>query len=202
LSYRADSPRERVLEAMVRVVAAEGYEAATVDSVVEQAGVSSAEFEAMFASKELCFLEAYEAVVDVLFASFRSAFEEAAAESWATRVTAGLRALVELLATEADIARMALVEIAAAGEDARYRYRLAMGRFLPFAEEGRSAAPGGEDLPEGTARFAVGGVLAMLFDEIRAGRGPRLPEILPELVFTLTMPFLGPEAAREAMRAA
>jgi len=202
LSYRADSPRERVLEAMVRVAAAEGYAAATVGDVIERAAVSREEFDAMFASKDVCFLEAYDAVVDVLLACFAEAFEAAAAEPWAAQVTAGLRALLELLAAETDIARMALVEIAALGEDARYRYRLAMARFLPFAEQGRAAAPGGEELPEETARFAVGGAMAMIFDEIRAGRAGELPAILPDLVFAVTMPYLGAERAREAMREA
>jgi AcrR family transcriptional regulator len=202
VSYRAESPRERVLEAMVRVVASEGYEAATVGAVVERAGVGRAEFDAMFASKDLCFLEAYDAVVEVLLISIGGAFEATAGEPWSARITAALRTLVELVAAEAEIARMALVEIAALGEDARYRYGLAMERFLPFVEEGRSAAGGGEELPEGTARFAIGAAVVMVFDEIRAGRAGELPAILPDLVFAVTMPYLGAERAKEAMRAA
>jgi AcrR family transcriptional regulator len=202
LSYGAASPRERVLEAMVRVAAVAGYEAATVGEVVERAGVSREEFDAMFASKDVCFLEAYDALLDILVGAFREAYEVAAEESWSARMTAGLRALLELLAAEAEIARLALVDIAAIGEDARYRYRLAMDRFLPFAEEGRAAAPGGAALPEETARFAVGSGEAMVFDEIRAGRAGELPAMLPDLVFAVTMPYLGAEAAEEAMRSA
>jgi len=200
LSYPADSPRERVLEAMLRVVAAEGYAAATIGAVIERADVSRAEFDAMFASKDLCFLAAYDALLDILVGAFREAYEAAAEESWSARMTAGLRALLELLAAEAEIARLALVDIAAIGEDARYRYRLAMDRFLSFTEEGRAAAPGAAALPEETARFAVGSGEAMVFAEIRAGRAAELPAILPDLVFTVTMPYLGPERAKEAMR--
>ena len=200
--YRAETPRERVLEAMVRVAATEGYEATTVGEVVERAEVSRAEFDAMFASKDICFLEAYDAVVAVLLTRIGGAFEAAAPEPWAARITAALRALVELVAAEADIARMALVEIASLGEDARYRYRLAMDRFLPFVEEGRDAVAGGAELPEGTARFAIGAAVVMVFDEIRAGRAAELGALLPDLVFAVTMPYLGPERAKEAMRAA
>ena len=67
-----------------------------------------------------------------------SAFEAAAGEPWPERIAAALRALVELLAAESDIARMAMVEVTAAGEEARERYRAALARFTPFLEEGRS----------------------------------------------------------------
>lgn len=193
------SQRERLLEAMVRVAAAKGYEATTVSDVIEMAGVSRATFYEMFEDKESCFLEAYDAVIDVLIAHVTSGFEAAADEPWPERIAAGLRALVELLAAEADIARMAMVEVTAAGDDARGRYRAALARFTPFLEEGRTYSGQGDELPPDTARFAVGGATSMIFDEIRAGRGPDLERILPDLVFAVLMPYLGSEAAEDEM---
>jgi len=189
-----------VLEAMVRVAAAKGYEATTVDDVVEFAGVSREAFDEMFDGKEACFLEAYDAVFDVLVAHVTAAFEAAADEPWPEQIAAGLGALVELLAAEADIARMAMVEVTAAGEDARERYRALLTRFTPFLEEGRTYSGQGEELPADTARFAVGGATSMIFDEVRAGRGPELRRILPDLVFAVLMPYLGSEAAEDEMR--
>lgn len=189
-----------MLEAMVRVAAAKGYEATTVDDVVEFAGVSREAFDEMFDGKEACFLEAYDAVFDVLVAHVTAAFEAAADEPWPEQIAAGLGALVELLAAEADIARMAMVEVTAAGEDARERYRALLTRFTPFLEEGRTYSGQGEELPADTARFAVGGATSMIFDEVRAGRGPELRRILPDLVFAVLMPYLGSEAAEDEMR--
>jgi AcrR family transcriptional regulator len=198
--YFVRSPRERLLEAMVRVGAAKGYEATTIDDVVEVAGVTRESFEEMFESKEACFLEAYDAVIDVLVAHVTSAFEAAAGEPWPERIAAGLGAMVELLAAEADIARMAMVEVTAAGDDARARYRAALARFTPFLEEGRDYSSQSDELPPDTARFAIGGATSMIFDEIRAGRGPELQRILPDLVFAVLMPYLGPEEAEDEMR--
>ena len=93
-----------------------------------------------------------------------------------------------------------MVEVTAAGDDARARYRSALARFTPFLEEGRQYASQGEELPADTARFAIGGATSMIFDEIRAGRGPELTRILPDLVFAVLMPYLGPEAAEDEMR--
>lgn len=199
-AYAVRSEREQLLEAMVRVAAEKGYEAATVDDVIELAGVSRATFYENFEGKEDCFLEAYDAVIDVLVAHVTSAFESAAGEPWPRRIAVGLGALVELLAAEADIARMAMVEVTAAGDDARERYRAALARFTPFLEEGRTYSGQGDALPADTARFAVGGATSIVFDEIRAGRGPELQRVLPDLVFAVLMPYLGPEAAEEEMR--
>lgn len=184
----------------MRVSAAKGYEATTVADVVEFAGVSEDTFYEMFEDKGACFLEAYEAVFDVLVAHVTAAFEAAADEPWPEQIAAGLGALVELLSIEADIARMAMVEVTAAGDGARERYRTMLTRFTPFLEEGRTYSGQGQELPADTARFAIGGATSMIFDEVRAGRGPELKRILPDLVFAVLMPYLGPEAAEDEMR--
>jgi AcrR family transcriptional regulator len=199
-AYAARSERERLLEAMVRVAAAKGYETTTVADVIEAAGVSRETFDAMFFNREACFLEAYDAVINVLVAHVSTAFESTVGQPWPDRMAAALRALVDLLATEHDIARMAMVEVTAVGEDARIRYRAALGRFTYFLEEGRSASPQGDELPADTARFAIGGATSMIFDEIRAGRGPELRLLLPDLLFAVLMPYIGPEAAEDEMR--
>jgi AcrR family transcriptional regulator len=199
-AYIIRSERERVLEAMVRMSAAKGYEATTVADVIEYAGISRDAFDEMFAGKEECFLAAYDAVFDVLIAHVTAAFEAAADEPWPEQIAAGLGALVELLAMEADIARMAMVEATAAGDDMRERYRAMFTRFTPFLEQGRTYSGQGGELPADTARFAVGGAASLIFDEVRAGRGPELKRILPDLVFAVLMPYLGPEAAEDEMR--
>lgn len=185
---------------MLRVAAAKGYEATTITDVIEAAGVSQESFDETFESKEACFLEAYDAVFDVLIAHVGSAFEAAAGEPWPERIAAALGALVELLAAEAGIARLSMVEVTAAGDDARARYRAALARFTPFLEEGREYSSQTDELPADTARFAIGGATSMIFDEIRAGRGPELQRMLPDLVFAVLMPYLGPEAAEDEMR--
>lgn len=199
-AYAVRSQRERLREAMVRVAAAKGYEAATITDVIEVAGVPRETFHEMFPDKAACFLESYDAVIDVLVAHVTSAFEAAADEPWPDQIAAALGALVELLAAESDIARMAMVEVTAAGEGARERYRAALARFTPLLEEGRGYSGQGDALPADTARFAIGGATSMIFDEVRAGRGPELPRILPDLVFAVLMPYLGPEDAEDEMR--
>jgi AcrR family transcriptional regulator len=199
-AYAVRSQRERLREAMVRVASAKGYAATTVTDVIEVAGVSRETFHEMFRGKEDCFLEAYDAVIDVLVAHVTSAYDAAGGDPWPDRMTAALRALVGLLAAESDIARMAMIEVTEVGEGARERYREALARFSRLLEEGRDYAPKGHSLPPDTARFAIGGATSLIFDEVRAGRGPELERILPDLVFAVLMPYLGTEAAEDEMR--
>jgi AcrR family transcriptional regulator len=183
---------------MVRVAAEKGYAATTVTEVAEVAGVSTATFYELFEDKEDCFLEAFGAVIDVVIAHVSDAYEGAAGEPWPERISTSLRALLELLSEEADIARLTMVE-ASAADPVRERYGLALGRFTSFLEEGREYSQQ-DELPPDTARFAVGAGTALIFDEVRAGRGRELERILPDLVFAVLVPYLGADAAEEEMR--
>lgn len=198
-AYGIRSEREQVLAAMLQTAAAKGYEATTVEEVVAVAGVSRRSFDELFADKQQCFLAAYDAAIDVAVAYMSRSYEAAAGEPWPDRVAAALEALVELFSTEAPIIRMAMVEVTAMGEDPRARYRDALARFERFLGEGHAYSPQGERLPPDTARFAVGAAAAIIFDELRSGHGD-LRSVLPDLVYAVLMPYLGPETAEAEMK--
>jgi len=199
-AYGIRSQREQVLAGMLQVASAKGYEMTTVEDVVAAAGVSRRTFDELFANKQECFLAAYDAAIDVAIAYMSTSYEAAGGEPWPDRVAAALRALVELFSAEADIIRMAMVEVTEMGEDPRVRYRDALVRFEQFFDEGLAYSPQGGQLPPDTARFAVAAATALIFDEVRAGRGRELERILPDLVYAVLMPYLGPEAAEVEMK--
>src|SRR5690606_31520469 len=60
---RRRAVRERILAAMVTTVAERGYRATRVDDVVELAGVTRADFDALFDDRLDCFVETLEAIV-------------------------------------------------------------------------------------------------------------------------------------------
>ncbi len=193
----ARSQRERLLDAAVDVVAEKGYAATTVADLTKEAGVSRTTFYEHFEDKEACFLAAYDTAADVLARRIGAAFETE--EAWPDRVRAGLAALLESLAGEPQIARLALVDVGSAGPQAQRRYRAALQRMTPFFDEGRDFAPGGRRLPANTSRMVVGAVTGLVSDEIEAGRAERLPEMLPEVLFASLVPYVGPAAAAETV---
>ncbi len=188
------SQRERLLDAMIRVVAEKGYAATTIADVTRAAGVSRTTFYELFDDKEACFLAAYDRMVDTLVRRVTAAYERQDTQ-WPERARVGLAALLEALAAEPELARLAFVDVGAAGPAAQRRYRAAVQRFTPLFDEGRDFAPGGRALPPNTSRMAIGGVTGLIADELVAGRAKQLPDLLSDALFATLMPYVGPYAA-------
>lgn len=189
----ARSQRERLLEAAIRVVAANGYGAMTVGDLTRAAGVSRTTFYELFEDKEDCFLAAYDSAVETLVRRVLKAYE--AEQAWPERAAAGLAALLETLAEEPALARLSLVDIGSAGPAAQRRYRAAIQRLTPLFEEGRDFAPRGRNLPANTSRMAIGGVTGLISDELLGNRAEQLPDLLSDVLFATLMPYIGPHAA-------
>lgn len=189
----ARSQRDRLLEAAVRVVAAKGYAATTITDLTREAGISRTTFYEMFDDKEACFLAAYDRVIEALVRRIATAYE--AEEGWPNRARAGLSALLEALAEEPRVARLALVDAGSAGPGAQRRYRAALQRLTPFFDEGRDFAPGGRNLPANTSRMAIGAVAGLIADEVTEGRAEYLPNLLSDVLFATLVPYIGPAAA-------
>jgi AcrR family transcriptional regulator len=196
------STRERLLWATVRCVAERGYEAVTISDLVEGAKISRSTFYEQFDSKEECVLAAYDLTVDYIVGRVFEAYESGGDESWPDGVRSGLDTFLNMLASEPEIARMATLELPTAGPKAHERYRAAVERFLPFLAAGREFSDRGEELPQHVDLMAIGGAEAIIFDEVVAGRTEQLPQMLPSILFTMLVPYLGPEDAAQQMHAA
>lgn len=195
----SETRRQLILEAMVRVVGHQGYKATSVADVIEEADVSRTTFYKHFEDKHECFLAAYDMVTErVLDEVIANCDGE---QAWLERVRIGLTTIVEMFALDPPLARTAIVEVAAAGADARQRHWNAITRFTEFLEDGEELA-GGRELPDNIALMAAGAVSGLIFDELLTGRAERLPQLLPDLLFALLVPYVGPGAATEEMRRA
>jgi AcrR family transcriptional regulator len=191
------SPRERLLWSMVREMAEKGYDALTLADVVGRAGVSKSTFYEEFASKDECLFCAYDRVIDELVHYVEEAYR--GERPWPERIRDALDALLQALAAEPEVAQMAAVAFPAAGPEAHQRYREALERFLPFFREGRSFSPRSEELPADVDLMAVGGAEVIIFDEVVEGRVSRLPDLLPEILFAVLVPYIGPDEAAAQM---
>ena len=187
------SQQARILHSMIEAVAERGYQETRVVDVVERAGVSRATFYDLFDDVEDCFLEAYDFVSARLFATASEAFNQNPDAPWAERVRAGMGAFLELLAAWPEGARFAIVEVLAAGPKALARRDTVLRQLTGFVEAGRSQSS--LELPGITSVAIVGGIHELLYTEILHGATARLPARLPDIVYWVTQPFLGTEAA-------
>jgi AcrR family transcriptional regulator len=194
------SQRERLLAAVVRVTASQGYESTSVADILEEAGVGRESFYELFDDKRACLLAAHSALVDHLEETVRTAYE--APGPWPERLRKSLAAMLEWFAADPAAARVTLVELAAIGTSSRGRFQADFQRFSKLLDDGRGEGDPAPDRPKAT-ELAVGAGFAKVYEEVVGGRAAELPTLLPELTYELLVPFVGEEAARaEQLRAA
>jgi AcrR family transcriptional regulator len=193
--------RERLIAGLAEAVAENGYASTTIGHITRHAAVSRRTFYEHFASKDECFVAAYDTVMAELRERIAEAFDEQ--EEWPLAVRAGIEAMLGFLAAEPNLARLSMVEALVAGPVVVERYDAAIQSLVPYfraGREGRSREVLARLSPT-TEEALVGGMVSLISRRILAGKTAELESLLPDLVeFTLT-PYLGSaEAAKIAGR--
>ena len=191
------SQRTRLLEAVGRAVADKGYAGATIDDIVRGAGVSKKTFYEHFRDKEDCFLAAYEAAAGELFERVRAAQHEPG--DWLERARAGIRAYLRWLAGDPALARVFLIEVAAAGPRAAACRERLRDRYAELTRDterhARNERPGLPVLPDELVHALVAATDAVVVRRIRESGAEALPELEPILLRLQVSLLAGPEAA-------
>jgi AcrR family transcriptional regulator len=196
--------RDRIFASLAAVCAAKGYPDVTVQDITEHAGVSRRTFYDLFSDKEQCFLAAYDLVVERLLAQVNNAYSSGDAP-WPERIIAAVRALVGLFMAEPDFARLITVEVLGAGHVALAHRDAALRQFAVFFEPGAASLPEALTDRQLLVQAVIGGLYEILYAQIMEGKTERLPELLPELVYCVLVPYLGHTqalAARDGARLA
>jgi AcrR family transcriptional regulator len=186
------SQRERLLAAVVRVTAANGYESTTVGDILGEAGVGRESFYELFDDKLDCMLAAHKILVDNLEETVREAYT--APGPWPGRLREGLAATLEWFAADPDAARFTLVELSAVGPAFGETFQAAFSRFIRLLEEGMEEEGPDPELAR-ASELAVGATLARIYEEVVLGKADRLPHLLPDLTYGLLVPFVGEATA-------
>jgi AcrR family transcriptional regulator len=163
--------RAKLLDAMVRVVAEKGYEAATVADAVKLARVSRGTFYELFESKEACLAAAYRLGLEVLAARVSESVRDAS--DWREELRLGLRAYLRTFDEEPLFARVYLLEWA----PVRTEREAAIGRFA--RRYGASFARAGIEVPERALYVLASGVHELACAHVRSGgRAQDLEDVL------------------------
>ena len=184
---------------MIEVVAERGYPETRVVDVIGVAGVSRKTFYELFASKEDCFLAAYDVLLGNLLGDTARGFESKPGAPWAERVAAGLAELLKHLAEHPDEGRFAIVEVLAAGPKALARRDAALRQFTGFLDAGRAETS--VELPGITSLSLAGGHqrAALQRDPPRRLGAPAQPAPRPDVLDHAALP--GPRGSRRGARA-
>jgi AcrR family transcriptional regulator len=198
-SFVVHSQRERILDAVANLTAAEGYVALGVERIAEEAALSLEAFYEHFAGKEDAFLVAYEVGHSKALAHVRGAYDEQS--DWRYGVRAAVSALFEFLASEPAFAHIALVDALSASSRSAERSRIGVSAFAQMLIPGLEQGPEGTPPPPVTIEAISGGIFELCLHYALRRRIQALPELTASATYFALAPFIGGEqAARVATR--
>jgi AcrR family transcriptional regulator len=196
----AHSQRERILTAMAHACAAKGYGATTIADIVKPAGVSRATFYELFEDKEDCLQASMELSLANAMARIVEVYSPD--KPWATMVRDAAANFLELLAASPDFARMALIEAPAAGGRSLEMYASGKRVLQALLDCGRGDPIEEQAIPSSAGRGALAAAESLIVGQVLAGNTGRLPELLPDIVYIVTIPYLGQDEALRQSREA
>lgn len=192
-----DPARERIVGAMVALVATHGYAETSVEYVCERARARRSHFERCFAGKEDCFLCAHDELSDELCERVESA--HAAASSWHDSVWAAGWAAMRFLQEDPLRARFLIVEVSGVGVGGQRRRDRFLQRLADILDGGREELEKPGAVSRCTAEIVAGAIYGTVVSKIEFGCLERSEDFLAELVYMAVLPYLGSQAAEDEL---
>jgi AcrR family transcriptional regulator len=187
------SQRERIVDATAAIVAEKGLAALTVPEIARRANVSHQTFYDIYSSKHEAFLGAQKVGMHQALVVAVDAYE--AQPEWPLAACAGLRALIEFLASEPAHARLSLVDTFAACPEALAIRSSTLQAFASYIGPGYELARDRFAVPAIAAEAIAGGIWQLLHHYIEHDCLDELRAALPQLAYFTLAPFVGPQAA-------
>ena len=192
--------RQRILEGMLEAVGTNGYDAASVRTVLDGTGLYRQAFYDNFADKEECYLEAFGFGLAQMEALTKAA--ASSQESWQGQLRAGLCAFLEAVDTDPVRGRALIVEVHAAGPEALKIRSETMKRIADFIDSAREETSGSESPPPIAAEGIVAGMHAVVHAKLAAGEESGFRELLPDFMYFAVLPYFGSDVADTEMKKA
>jgi AcrR family transcriptional regulator len=188
--------RARIIEALIEVAAEQGYAGTTVEMIVERAGVDRTCFEHHFRGRYDCFISAWQEINEECMEEIQAAFHSAV--DWPDRLRAVTAGIVGAMRRDPERAAFA-IEVLAAGNAARARRDMTMRVIASLIDAGRREMDDPNMVSHTTAEALAGSAYGQIYAKVARGRLDELPTLVPQLMATAVMPYLGHAAAMEEL---
>jgi AcrR family transcriptional regulator len=193
--------RERILAAMIAAVGTKGYGATTIGDVTRRARVSRDTFYEQFASKEACFLAAYDATTRELLEQMVIA--GTSQPGYIEGIRDGVRAYLKFWGERPDAARACTLEVMAAGPEAlthrEHTLRSFERLYRTVVERARAEQPDLPTIPDVVSRAIVVAAVELTSQYVREDRVSSLPELENDVLYLWLMVLAGHEVAATAL---
>ncbi|MBS1885799.1 MAG: hypothetical protein JSU06_01280 [Actinobacteria bacterium] len=186
--------------AVVEVVAARGYAEASVEEMIERAGVGRQEWDHLFTDKADAVLRVFECHAEDFKRRVGRAFAEA--PGWPDNLRAAAWQIVTLIEAYPAAYRFGVWRILEAGEMARLRREELFAWCASLVDAGRTVCPDPAAVPNAAAVIATGAAIDALTRHAAGELDRRPADLVPALMYGAVRPYLGEEAARTELRRA
>ena len=193
---RGENDRVRILRCAAQIAATGGYDQLTPGRIAREAGVREATFEELFQSTEQCFLDALDRLgLEALVCAARAS---QASDDRLAGVHRGMVALMERIASDPVLVRVAFVEIFALGPAGIERRERLLGKCTDMLAR---SVPRSRRPSELVVEASIGAIWGNLHHHVTRGACGRLPELAGYATYLALAPAIGGEAALAAILA-
>ncbi len=197
MSRRVDE-RARIRAAVIEVVVERGYEATTLELVLERAGVSRAAFHRHYSDLHDCCLRIYLANIEEFDRLVLGDLDPEA--DWRTRLRATAYASLRYFGDRPTEARFNVVAMLASGDAPALHRDRYVQRIIDLIDEGRQELPDPGSRSRAVAAGVFGAVFEFLLREVSEGGDlASIDRFVPELMYMAVRPYLGHEVALEEL---
>ncbi len=183
-SFVVHNQRERLLDAVANLSAAEGYGAVTIPEIVREAAVSVEAFYEHFSGREDALLVAYELGRRKMLAVVERAYQTQ--EEWPSAVRCGIAALLAFLASEPSFAHLALIDVPAAGGKLATVHE---GAVVAMLREGVELCPSVRRPAEVAVEASASAVRELCYMYAAGGSTRELPSLIDVATHIALAPF-------------
>jgi AcrR family transcriptional regulator len=175
-----------------------GFSALTVEALCRRAGVGRTAFRRWHASLEDCFFEVCRG--ELRRYRRRAITARAGLSEWPSRLRVTTYTLYRFLAEDERRRRFTLVDARVAGERSKLLLEKEIEALLDLIDEGRDEPSAPPRLTRATAESLAGGIFNELYlAAAHHGPLPREAHLVPEIMYSAVLPYLGPAAAAEEL---
>jgi AcrR family transcriptional regulator len=191
------SPRERIRDALMDVALERGWEAVTLEAVLDRAGVDRAEFDRHFEDLKDCYLQIYlenaAEFDELVFTAFDGA------PSWREGVRRAAYAAARHIRDHPRGAAFSLLQRFNVDDLIQVHRERQLRGIVERIDLGRDELDDPDSVSPAAAEGVMGSVYELMIGEFQRGNGAQIEEFVPTLMYMAVLPYLGREAALEEL---
>jgi AcrR family transcriptional regulator len=196
-AHPSDQERRQILDALAEVCVRDGYLKVSLGMVLEAVGIGDEAFHLHFRDLEDCFVAYTIETRESFLAEVGGVVLRAS--GWREQMRAAAYSIVRFWQEDDRRARMALIEVPSAGPRAQLVRDEGIEMMVSLIDQGRAEMRDPELLSRATAEAVAGAVFNQMRLILERGEMGRGRDYVPELMYTVILPYLGTEAALEEL---